>query len=109
VFDQQPIDATATILAAEAAANATGEQRCRRAAERAYGWFLGDNDLGVPVAVPRTGGCHDGLSPAASTATRAESTLMWLTALEHIRSMRSACRPPMRGAGDGSGRRRAQR
>ena len=58
--------------------------------ERAYGWFLGGNDLGVWVADPGRGGCCDGLMPGGVNINQgAESTLMWLSALEHIRRMRA--------------------
>ena len=69
----------------------TGATRYRDAAERAYGWFLGGNDLGLAVADPASGACGDGLGPAGASVNRgAESTLMWLTALEHTRAMRAA-------------------
>jgi hypothetical protein len=90
-FDQQPIEATTTILAAGDAFHLTGDERYWRAAESAYGWFLGDNDTGVPVADPARGSCHDGLTADGVNVNEgAESTLMWLTALEHIRDIRSA-------------------
>jgi len=100
-FDQQPIEATSMILAAHAAFRVTGKERYRRVVEMAYGWFLGDNDLGLALADPATGGCHDGLTPRAANANQgAESTLMWLTALERVRGMRAA------GSGSGSDERR---
>jgi hypothetical protein len=90
-FDQQPIEATSIILASEAAFRYTGEERYLRAVEMAYGWFLGDNDLGEPLAEPATGGCHDGLSPRGVNLNEgAESTLMWLVAVEHVRGIREA-------------------
>ena len=93
-FDQQPIDAASLLLASEAALGATGTPRYRNVAEMAYGWFLGDNDMSVPVAIPATGGCHDGLTPGGVNLNQgAESTLMWLTALEHMRRLRAASRP----------------
>jgi hypothetical protein len=96
-FDQQPIEATSTILAAESAFHYTGEERYLRAVEAAYGWFLGDNDLGVPLAEPAAGGCHDGLSPRGVNLNQgAESTLMWLTALEHVRGIRNEASQPVR-------------
>jgi hypothetical protein len=89
-FDQQPIEATALMLAAESALSATNEERYRTAMERAYGWFLGENDLGVPVADPEHGASYDGLTPGGvNTNQGAESTLMWLIALEHTRAMRT--------------------
>lgn len=94
-FDQQPIEAASLLAAAEAALVATGEERYRQLAEMAYGWFLGDNDMSAPMAIPATGGCHDGLSPDGVNLNQgAESTLMWLTALEHLRRLRAASRPP---------------
>ena len=93
-FDQQPIDAATLLLAAEAAYVATSAESYRRLAEMAYGWFLGDNDMSVPVAIPATGGCHDGLTQNGVNLNQgAESTLMWLIALEHIRRLRAASRP----------------
>ena len=88
-FDQQPIEATALILAAEVALAQTDEPRYLDAIERAYGWFLGDNDVGLAMADPATGACFDGLEPADVNRNQgAESTLMWLTALEHVRAIR---------------------
>lgn len=90
VFDQQPIEATATIMATRLALQVTGEARYRRAAESAYAWFLGDNVVGIPVALPATGGCHDGLEPHGVNLNQgAESTLMWLMAVEHLRAIRT--------------------
>ncbi|HYK96357.1 MAG TPA: hypothetical protein VE011_10915 [Candidatus Dormibacteraeota bacterium] len=88
-FDQQPIEATALLLAAEAAFAATGAPEYSAAMELAYGWFLGANDLGLWVADPIRGSGSDGLTPRGlNTNEGAESTLMWLTAAEHMRAMR---------------------
>jgi len=96
-FDQQPIEATALLLAAEAALALTGEARYRETMERAYGWFLGQNDNGSLVAEPASGACRDGLTEdGVNTNQGAESTLMWLTAAEHLRALRetTTVRPP---------------
>jgi hypothetical protein len=88
-FAQQPIEATATILAAACAYDVTRDLGYRRAAEAAYAWFLGDNDAGLVVAEVATGGCHDGLSEREVNANQgAESTLMWLMAVETMRLLR---------------------
>jgi len=88
-FDQQPIEAATMVSAAAAALRATGNRRYLAAAETAYGWFLGDNDLGVTVADPARGACYDGLTPHGVNLNQgAESTLMWLTALEQMREIR---------------------
>jgi hypothetical protein len=90
-FDQQPIEATAMLLAAEAALDVTGADRYRASVDRAYAWFLGANDVGVVVADPERGACHDGLTPTGVNLNQgAESTLMWLIALEHVRAIRGA-------------------
>lgn len=96
-FDQQPIEATALLLAAEAAFDATSDRRYRTAMEQAYAWFLGANDLALEVAEPDRGGGRDGLTPrGVNTNQGAESTLMWLIAAEHIRAVRRA-RPAASG------------
>ena len=60
-FDQQPIEAAATIDAAAAAHEATGREEWRQVARDAFAWFFGDNDAGVPLADSRDGSCFDGL------------------------------------------------
>ena len=88
-FDQLPIEALSILVASETAFRATGNRRHLADMERAYGWFLGANDLGVEVADPDRGGCRDGLGPdGARLRQGAASTLAWLTALEHIRTGR---------------------
>lgn len=88
-FDQQPIEATALLLAAESAYALTADDRYRSAMERAYAWFLGKNDLGLDVTDAKRGAGYDGLTPrGVNTNQGAESTLMWLIACEHIRAIR---------------------
>ena len=83
------------VAAASDAFRATGRRRYLDAAETAYGWFLGGNDLGVALARPGTGGCCDGLTPRGPNENQgAESTLMWLTALEQMRALRRATAAP---------------
>ena len=85
-FDQQPIEAVSYIHASEAALEATGDPRHLSDAERAFGWYLGWNDVGLVVADPEGGGCHDGLGPRGLNRNQgAESTLAWLAAVERIR------------------------
>ena len=78
------------ILAAVAAYGVTQDPGYLRAAEAAYGWFLGDNDAGLAIADVGTGGCGDGLAEDHVNVNQgAESTLMWLTALEQMRLLRT--------------------
>jgi glycosyltransferase involved in cell wall biosynthesis len=62
-FDQQPLEAQATIDACTAAFAVTCDRRWIDEAERAYRWFLGVNDLDLPLVSPQDGGCFDGLMP----------------------------------------------
>ncbi|MDG2521854.1 glycosyltransferase family 4 protein [Caulobacter segnis] len=75
-FDQQPLEAAATIDACAAAFEAAGEQRWVNEARRAYDWYLGANDLGVRMARDEDGSCLDGLSPQGPNLNQgAESVL----------------------------------
>lgn len=88
-YDQQPIEATALLLAAEAALEVTGNENHRSTMERCYSWFLGGNDGNVVIALPERGACHDGLTSSGVNQNQgAESSLMWLMALERIRRLR---------------------
>jgi hypothetical protein len=96
MFDQQAISTTSLLLAAESAYAVTGSARYRDAMEMAYGWFLGRNDASAWVAEPDTGACGDGIGPAGVSRNQgAESTLMWLIALEHIRAARKQAAGPL--------------
>ena len=78
-FDQQPVEASSTFLACEAAADVTGDRRYVDAMGRAHDWFLGANDLGIMVARPDEGACHDALTANGVNENQgAESTLAWL-------------------------------
>jgi hypothetical protein len=81
-FDQQPIEACATISACVQAYRLTHEQHWIDEARCAFRWFLGENDLQVPLYDPVTGGCRDGLHPDRVNENQgAESTLSFLMAL----------------------------
>jgi glycosyltransferase involved in cell wall biosynthesis len=75
LFDQQPVEAAATLDACEAAWALTGDRRWVEEAERAYAWFLGANTLGAPL-VTADGDCFDGLTWAGPNVNQgAESVL----------------------------------
>jgi glycosyltransferase involved in cell wall biosynthesis len=75
LFDQQPVEAAATLDACEAAWALTGDRRWIEEAERAYAWFLGFNNLGVPLTTS-DGDCFDGLNWAGPNVNQgAESVL----------------------------------
>ena len=55
---------------------------------RAFRWFLGDNDLGIPLADQVTGSCSDGLHRERRNENNgAESVLSYLLGLAEIREL----------------------
>ncbi len=75
-FDQQPLEAWATIAACGRALAVSHDERWRRYAEAAWYWFFGANDRGEALASIDTGRCHDGLTPRGiNRNVGAESTL----------------------------------
>lgn len=81
-FDQQPLEAWAAVSACLAAAKATQDMHWLHEARRAFAWFFGENDLGLPLVDPDRGACFDGLHPDRRNANQgAESTLAYLAAL----------------------------
>jgi glycosyltransferase involved in cell wall biosynthesis len=85
-FDQQPVEAQVTVSACLAAWRVTGDERWKEEAQRAFEWFLGRNDLGLPLYDPATGGCRDGLHPDRVNQNEgAESTLAFLLSLLEMR------------------------
>jgi hypothetical protein len=60
----------------------TRDKRWIIEARRCLEWFLGKNDLQVPLYNFKTGGCFDGLTPHGPNRHQgAESTLAWLISL----------------------------
>lgn len=87
-FDQQPVEAAATISACLAAYRADGDDEWRRGAERAFAWFFGANDLAAPLVDVATGSCRDGLHADRANENRgAESMLSYLLGLAEIRAL----------------------
>ncbi len=87
-FDQQPLEATATISASLAAWRADGDLEWRAAAAGALEWFFGGNDLSVALIDPRTGSCCDGLHPdRANENNGGESVVSYLLALAEMRRL----------------------
>ena len=77
-FDQQPLEAQATIDACAAAFDATGDARWYDEAKRAYDWYLGVNDLDLPLATQRDGGCFDGLMPTGLNRNQGAESILAL-------------------------------
>ena len=88
LFDQQPVEAYSTVVATLAACVTTQDARWLEEARTAFDWFLGTNDLGVPLYSPRSGGCHDGLHvDRVNQNMGAESTLAYLLSLVEMQTV----------------------
>jgi glycosyltransferase involved in cell wall biosynthesis len=93
-FDQQPVEAQAMVSACLEAYAVSGDKRWHKEAWRAFEWFLGRNDLDIPMYDPTTGGCRDGLHPDRPNENQgAESTLAFLQALLELRLAENTLQP----------------
>ena len=92
-FDQQPIEVAALADACGRAQAVTGDARWADGITAAANWFLGDNDTGVAMWDPETGGAFDGLEEHGANRNQGtESTLALLSTLQQARSRQSALR-----------------
>jgi hypothetical protein len=90
LFDQQPIEAQATVSASIEAYHATNDAFWLAEARRAFEWFLGRNDLGLAMYDSTTGGCRDGLHvDRLSQNQGAESTLAFLLSLAEMQALQN--------------------
>ena len=87
-FDQQPVEATATIAACLTAWRADGDAEWKTIATNVFAWFLGRNDLSVALVDPETGSCRDGLHPdRANENCGGELVVSYLLGLADIRQL----------------------
>jgi glycosyltransferase involved in cell wall biosynthesis len=87
-FDQQPLEATASISACLAAWRADGDPAWKSEATRAFAWFFGGNDLSVTLVDLETGSCCDGLHPDRVNENRGgESVVSYLLSLAEMRQL----------------------
>ena len=85
-FDQQGVEAAASISACFAAHRVDPNGAWQSEAWRAFRWFLGDNDLRIALIDPETGSCMDGLHPDRPNENMgAELVLSYLLGLVEIR------------------------
>ena len=97
-FDQQPVEAQAMVSACLTAFRTTHDPAWFREAKRAFEWFLGRNDLGLPVYDASTGGCGDGVhADRISENQGAESTLAFHLALAEMNEADSEPAQPAGG------------
>ncbi len=84
-YDQQPLEAAGTVMMCRSAYQATDNPNYLKLQKKAFDWFLGDNDLSLPLYDFRTKGCADGLQKNGVNMNQgAESMLSFLMALLNI-------------------------
>ena len=84
-FDQQPVDAMATIEMLRTAYAIYEKPEYLRKMKIAFNWFLGMNDKNISMYDFRTGGCSDGLTPNGKSLNQgAESLLSYMLSLLDI-------------------------
>jgi glycosyltransferase involved in cell wall biosynthesis len=87
-FDQQPIESNAMIEACVEAFNFTRDKTWIDSAVQCFNWFLGNNDLNMPLYDAKTGGCRDGLMADGINQNQgAESSLAWLLSLMTLQKL----------------------
>jgi len=87
-FDQQPIEAKTMVEACAAAYSISRDRQWFENAVICFNWFLGHNDLNMPLYDPKTGGCRDGLMVDGINQNQgAESTLAWLLSLMTLQKL----------------------
>jgi len=85
-FDQQPIEAASSILMLKAAYRATKNKKFLHLQQKAFDWFLGENDLGASLYDSQSKGCSDGLGAEEINLNQgAESALSFLLGLLTMR------------------------
>jgi hypothetical protein len=90
-FDQHPSQVAALADACMRAAAGTGDSTWLAGVEMSVRWLLGDNDAGIPMLDPHTGGCSDALSGTSRSRDQgAESTLAMISVLQQGRRRGSA-------------------
>jgi glycosyltransferase involved in cell wall biosynthesis len=81
IFDQQPEEVIALVLALKASYEATGDKQYDNLMKNAFNWFLGNNVLSQVVYDHTTGGSYDGVGEKLVNFNQgAESTISYLIA-----------------------------
>lgn len=94
-FDQQPVESHAMVAACLEAFRVTRDPFWSVEAKRAFEWFLGRNDLGLPLYDYTTGGCGDGLHHDRVNANQgAESSLAFHLSLAEMKHAEPIPSPP---------------
>lgn len=89
VFDQQALETMAMVLAYDEFYRITGKQVWYHKMQKCHAWFLGENELHIPLYDQETKGCCDGLQENGVNRNQgAESTLAYW--ISHLTVMKAA-------------------
>lgn len=89
-FDQQPLEPAALIGACKAAFRATEDATWLGVMRRCFEWYVGRNDLELPMVDFKSRGCYDGLQPGGVNQNQgAESLVSWLLSLLIMHEMQT--------------------
>lgn len=89
-FDQQPLEAYSASSACLKAFELTEDESWYQRAKLAFEWFVGKNDLNLPIYDPYWGGCRDALHvDRVNKNMGAESTLSFLLAVTELHLMQN--------------------
>lgn len=90
LFDQQPIEAYSTVSACLEAYKTTKDKQWYKEAEKAFQWYLGANDLGIPLYNSVNGSSFDGLHiDRVNRNQGAEATISFLLSLYEMTNVRN--------------------
>lgn len=93
-FDQQTLEPAALIGACKAAYRASGDAMWLVEMRRCFEWYVGRNDLALPMINFKTHGCYDGLTKDGLNENQgAESVLSWLLSLLIMHEMQTGDAP----------------
>ncbi|MBS1705860.1 MAG: glycosyltransferase family 4 protein [Armatimonadetes bacterium] len=94
-YDQQPLEAWATIEACVTAYEITKDARWVRHAETAYGWFFGVNDRNQSMIDQESNGCYDGLMATGPNSNQgAEAAISLAGSSLCMERLRNLCADP---------------
>ncbi|MDP3665169.1 MAG: glycosyltransferase [Sediminibacterium sp.] len=95
LFAQQPIDAMAMVVLYNSMFQIKNDSLIAEKIRNSFKWFLGNNDLNLPIYDIETGGCNDGIEEFSINRNQgAESTiayhLAWLIAAPYFEAEKPA-------------------
>jgi len=91
ISDQQPIETYTMISACLEALRTTGDNMWYTEARKAFQWFMGRNDLDIPLYDSLTGGCRDALHVDRINQNEgAESSLSFYLSLAEMKTIQNS-------------------